>query len=222
MRAHCRGKSLQRLTPQRRGPHLLSQSLGAPDSSSIEEERGAWAKRRAKHLRSELTPAEKALWRIVHAGELTALNWRRQTPFDRYILDIVSHPARLVVEVDGIHHGEPEHAEHDARRTAVLESQGYRVLRVWNHDALHNQDGVWLAIHAAARETPAAARMQRWQSAHEASLHAKNASISDQAPTSSSMEEVVSPPRGETGGGVRSRAKKTPPRAPLAIIEEEH
>jgi hypothetical protein len=44
-----------------------------------------------------------------------------------------------------------------------LESQGYQVLRIWNHDALYNADGVWVTIHALASKTSARARMERWR-----------------------------------------------------------
>lgn len=189
----------------RRSPVRASPPLSAlrADSSSIEEERGAWLKRRARTMRKEMTPREKAMWRILHEGELVALNWRRQAPLGAYILDFVSHPARLVVEVDGVQHAAPGQAEHDARRSAWLEIQGYRVLRVQNHEALHHADGVWLTIHAAARETPANARMSKWRAAHDAAVLATNAALQAQAPASPSMGEA---PRG--GGGGASAAAK--------------
>jgi very-short-patch-repair endonuclease len=45
----------------------------------------------------------------------------------------------LVVEIDG-----GQHADNaaDVRRTAWLESQGWRVIRFWNHDVLANTSGV--------------------------------------------------------------------------------
>ncbi len=121
---------------------------------------------RAKALRATLAPAEKAMWRIVHERELVALNWRRQAPFGTYVLDLVSHPARLVLEVDGAHHAEAAQALHDERRTAFLRSHGYRVERIPNNAALRHGDGVWVSVRAWAWETPARARMERWLTAH--------------------------------------------------------
>ena len=43
---------------------------------------------------------------------------------------------------------------HDARRTRYLESQGYRVLRVWNIEVFTNLDGVLTTI-LMALDTPA-------------------------------------------------------------------
>jgi very-short-patch-repair endonuclease len=48
----------------------------------------------------------------------------------RYVVDFVSHAAKLIIEIDGPLHDLPEKQLHDAERTAWLEAQGYRVLRL--------------------------------------------------------------------------------------------
>jgi very-short-patch-repair endonuclease len=128
-------------------------------------------------LRKQMTPHERAVWRLLREGELVALNWRRQSVFRKYILDFVSHPARLVVEVDGAQHGAQEQAGHDEQRTAVLNGQGYRVLRFWNNEAMRARDGVWRTVHAAALETPARARMVRWREKHVLDVAGQNAHL---------------------------------------------
>jgi very-short-patch-repair endonuclease len=110
-----------------------------------------------------MTPQERIIWSLLRDGELRALNWRRQAPLGDYIVDFVSHAARLIVEVDGAQHGEAKQVEHDDRRTAWLNAQGYQVLRFWNCEAKTVQNEIWLAIHAAASKTPAQVRMQRWR-----------------------------------------------------------
>ncbi len=45
-----------------------------------------------------------------------------------------------MVELDGGQHA--IQAERDARRDRWMESQGYRVLRFWNHELMANIDGV--------------------------------------------------------------------------------
>jgi len=42
--------------------------------------------------------------------------------------------------------------EADAARTAMIEREGYRVIRVWNHDVLNNASGVSVMIAAALEE----------------------------------------------------------------------
>jgi len=46
---------------------------------------------------------------------------------------------KLIVEVDGGQHAENVR---DEIRTAVLNEEGYRVVRFWNNDVLGNIDGV--------------------------------------------------------------------------------
>lgn len=47
----------------------------------------------------------------------------------------------IIIELDGGHHTET--VEYDNRRTEFLDSQGYKVLRVWNHEIFTNIDGVF-------------------------------------------------------------------------------
>jgi len=105
---------------------------------------------RAKALRKNMTPTERMLWAILRQLKIRGLHFRRQAPFGRYILDFVCHTAKLVVEVDGSQHATPEGIRHDKKRTAFLESRGYRVLRFGNLDVLTNREGVVDGIVAAA------------------------------------------------------------------------
>ena len=106
---------------------------------------------RARRLRREMTDAERAMWRLLR--ELApAARWRRQVPLRHFIVDFASHRTKLVVEVDGGQHSE----ETDAARTAMIEAEGYRVLRFWNNDVLGNAEGCArvLATALAARSPP--------------------------------------------------------------------
>ena len=76
---------------------------------------------------------------------MAGLQFRRQLPLGRYIVDFACPAARLIVEVDGGQHAEAR----DAGRTAWLEGQGFRVLRFWNNEVLGNLDGVLTAIAKA-------------------------------------------------------------------------
>jgi very-short-patch-repair endonuclease len=98
----------------------------------------------ARRLRSNPTDAEKRMWRLLRENFLEA-RFRRQAPIRHYFVDFASHRARLVVEVDGGQHG----VEKDAERDGIIRSEGYRILRFWNHDVLGNPDGVASIIAAA-------------------------------------------------------------------------
>jgi very-short-patch-repair endonuclease len=81
---------------------------------------------RARSLRRELTDAERVIWHAVRAHRLGGASFRRQAPIGPYIVDFVSHPAKLVIEVDGGQHFEAAHISKDARRDAFLAAVGYR------------------------------------------------------------------------------------------------
>ncbi len=98
------------------------------------------ARELARALRREATDAEWELWSILRNRQLAGSKFRRQQPIGPYIVDFVCFAEKLVVEVDGGQHATA--AERDAARTAWLESQGFRVLRFWNHDVLQNIEGV--------------------------------------------------------------------------------
>ncbi|MGH9051853.1 MAG: endonuclease domain-containing protein [Acidimicrobiia bacterium] len=104
---------------------------------------------RARQLRREQTSAEARLWRELRRGNLGS-RFRRQEPIGPYIVDFVCLATRLVVEVDGATHEDPEP---DARRDALLERLGFRVLRFWNGDVYHHLEGVLDRI-AAELERP--------------------------------------------------------------------
>ena len=59
-----------------------------------------------------------------------------------------------MIEVDGGQHNRSDRSKLDLIRTQFLESEGYRVLRFWNHEVLGNIEGVLeliaLAIAQAA------------------------------------------------------------------------
>ena len=94
----------------------------------------------AKRLRRDQTTVERKLWLLLRDRRLGGAKFRRQHPIGPFIADFCCAAARLVIEVDGGQHAlrKPE----DARRTAFLEAQGFRVLRFWDNDVLSNVEGV--------------------------------------------------------------------------------
>jgi very-short-patch-repair endonuclease len=103
--------------------------------------------RRARELRNNATPAERAVWRLICRYRPA---FTRQLVVAPYILDLACRQARLGVEFDGSHHA--ERIEQDQRRTAYLNAQGWRVLRLWNSDVLANPEGATEHILLQAAE----------------------------------------------------------------------
>jgi very-short-patch-repair endonuclease len=96
-----------------------------------------------------MTPAERRLW--WHLGRVPVENthFRRQAPIGRYVVDFVCHRARLIIELDGGHHGRDDVVSRDQTRTRWLENEGYRVIRFWNSEVVDNLEGVLDTIYAA-------------------------------------------------------------------------
>ena len=102
---------------------------------------------RARSMRREQTGAEQKLWRALRGKSFEGASFRRQVVVGPYIADFSCRSARLIVEVDGETHAGRQ--DYDARRTAVLESKGYPVMRFTNDDVLKNLEGVLQALQAA-------------------------------------------------------------------------
>jgi very-short-patch-repair endonuclease len=106
---------------------------------------------RARGLRSAMTDAEHALWRILRNRQFAGSKFRRQVPVGPYIADFLCFEARLVIEADGGQHSD---SRADMARDAWFAAQGFRVLRFWNNDILRNPEGVAYSIAATLSVRP--------------------------------------------------------------------
>lgn len=106
---------------------------------------------RAKDLRTNLTPPERALWQILRARRL-GVKFARQVVIAPYIVDFAARAARLIVELDGDSHAGRE--AYDCVRTRYLEEKGFRVIRFTNSEVLSNPDGVARTILSALGRDP--------------------------------------------------------------------
>jgi very-short-patch-repair endonuclease len=102
----------------------------------------------ARRLRNEPTTAERILWHFLRGGKLS-FKFRRQAAIGPYIVDFVCFQRSLVIELDGPQHLDPAALDYDARRTAWLESHGFRVLRFRNQMLDENYAEVVSQIRAA-------------------------------------------------------------------------
>jgi very-short-patch-repair endonuclease len=106
----------------------------------------------ARALRRNSTDAERIIWSELRGNRLNGASFRRQVPIERYIADFVCHAAQLVIELDGGQHFSDEGERSDARRSAVIEAMGFKVLRFGNHDVMTNRAGVLETIATAIAE----------------------------------------------------------------------
>jgi very-short-patch-repair endonuclease len=103
----------------------------------------------ARTLRNESTPAEKRLWHFLRAQKLRGYKFRRQAAIGAYVVDFVCFSAKLVVELDGPQHLEPDAVDHDIRRTNWLSARGFHILRFRNQERDENIHAVVDAIAGA-------------------------------------------------------------------------
>jgi very-short-patch-repair endonuclease len=106
-------------------------------------------------MRRNPTEPEKRLWRALSNGQLAGFKFRRQAVVGTHIADFACPSARLIVEVDGDTHADPEA---DAHRDAVLSGHGYTVVHVANADVMTNIDGVLEMLLGTLRAACPAAR----------------------------------------------------------------
>jgi very-short-patch-repair endonuclease len=101
---------------------------------------------RANQLRKHQTESEKLLWEILKNKQMLGLRFKRQHPIDKYIADFYCHSLKLVIEVDGKIHFNPEKIEVDRERTAIMENFGIIVTRFTNDAILQNIEIVRTSI----------------------------------------------------------------------------
>ena len=94
---------------------------------------------RAKEMRANPTQAEAALWSQLRNKNLES-KFRQQHLIADYIVDFVCLSKKLIIEVDGKIHD--SQIEEDAKRTEILENNGYKVIRFKNEEVLGNIDHV--------------------------------------------------------------------------------
>ena len=103
----------------------------------------------AQTLCSNATPEEGKLWQLY--PRKYPVQFRRQKPLGRYVLDFYCGKAKLAVELDGAQHFSEEGRASDQNRTAYLEECGIQVLRFTNDDVNKRLNDVCRAIDATVK-----------------------------------------------------------------------
>ena len=94
-----------------------------------------------------MTKEERHLW--YDFLKEYPVQFKRQYVIGSYIVDFYCYQARLVVELDGSQHYEPNAVEYDRNRTAYLQKQGLLVMRFSNLDVITQFRAVCEAIDTA-------------------------------------------------------------------------
>jgi very-short-patch-repair endonuclease len=99
-----------------------------------------------------MTDAEQRLWSRLRRKQVNGFRFRRQVPLGRFVVDFACFEARVIVEVDGGQHA--DETTRDQVRDEWLASQGFRVLRFWNHGVLRETEAVVETILRALMQPP--------------------------------------------------------------------
>lgn len=106
----------------------------------------------ARRMRRKMTDAELKLWNELRAHRLMGLGFRRQYPIASFVVDFACPEYRLIIELDGTQHAQPDAVRGDEARTRKLETDNWTVLRFWNHEVLEDIDNVCAHIVAWVEE----------------------------------------------------------------------
>ena len=95
---------------------------------------------KAKRLRKYATPQENHLWYdfLRHYP----VRFQRQKAIDQFIADFYCHSAKLIIEIDGSQHYEPNAKQYDDFRTEKLQEYDLTVIRFTNQQVDKNFSGV--------------------------------------------------------------------------------
>ena len=104
----------------------------------------------ARHLRREMTPHERKLWYLFLRKYPVKIY--KQRIVGKFIVDFYCASAKLVIELDGAQHYEPQGMAYDAERSAFLMALGLEVLRFSNRDVDRNFHSVCEQIDFAVRK----------------------------------------------------------------------
>jgi len=109
-----------------------------------------------RELRRDLTPSEQLFWQAIRNRAIDNVKFRRQHPFEQFILDFYAPEIRLAIEVDGKAHDDPERKRYDKWREDILNGFGIEVIRFTNDEVGLDLDSVIQRLR-----TVIAARRQR-------------------------------------------------------------
>ena len=80
-------------------------------------------KQPSRTLRKTMTEAEQLLWSRLRRKQVCGVQFNRQKPMDKFIVDFYCASAHLVIEIDGSQHLEEQQVRYDQARTKWLNAQ---------------------------------------------------------------------------------------------------
>lgn len=133
--------------------------LKAPNYQTARKSNYHLLKEKANNRKKSPTEAEKILWENLRGKKLEGHKFRREHIIDEYISDFVCLSKKLIVEVDGGYHNEPEVKENDNFRDTFLKDNfGFRTIRFTNEEVIGDIDSVLNKIESELKNPPLGGR----------------------------------------------------------------
>ena len=108
--------------------------------------------RQARELRRISTDAENILWQRVRGNRVAGVKIRRQQVIEGFIVDFFCNAAKLVIEIDGDVHNDPEQRKKDVHRRKVFEARGLMEIRFKNQEVISGLENVIAKIEDCVRK----------------------------------------------------------------------
>ncbi|MDR0658263.1 MAG: SpoIID/LytB domain-containing protein [Mediterranea sp.] len=105
-------------------------------------------KEKQKRLKDNPTEAEKIMWNLIRNNRLGE-KFRRQYIISDYIVDFVCLSQKLIVEIDGEYHNNPDQIKKDEERTSKLNQLDFNVLRFTNNEVINNPESIIQTISSS-------------------------------------------------------------------------
>jgi very-short-patch-repair endonuclease len=105
----------------------------------------------ARTLRKKMTLSEILVWQQIRRRKL-GVQFHRQVPMDRFVVDFYCHEIMLAIEIDGVTHDNPQNAVSDEIRQRILETYGVKFIRIPDKEVKQNLDGVVRFLEVKVKE----------------------------------------------------------------------
>jgi very-short-patch-repair endonuclease len=95
-----------------------------------------------------MTPCERTVWAALRNRAVSGVKFRRQHPFEGFILDFYAPELRLAIEIDGDVHSSAGQQSYDRWRENRLAEVGVTVVRITNEEVAINLPDVVSRVRA--------------------------------------------------------------------------
>ncbi len=101
----------------------------------------------SRTLRKNMSDAAQKLWFQLRRKQICGIQFYRQRPTGKYIVDFYAPTVKLIIEVDGSQHQEETNKKYDRERTEYFNSLSLQVMRFDNLQCLNETHHVLNMIH---------------------------------------------------------------------------